>query len=81
MTVFQRHVMHTKLDICVLLVEDPGENRRPVARHWQTLLRNLYRIRLAKDGDRNLVIIDTDFTGRCKSNYHAIRITMTLLVY
>lgn len=79
--VFQRHVMHTNLDICVLLVDDPGGNQRPVVRHWQTLLRNLYRIRLSTDGDRNLIIVDTDFMGRCKCNYHVIRATMTLRVY
>ena len=59
----------------VLLVEEtgiPGENHRPVARNWQTLSH------LTMNGvqTHNFVVIGTDFTGSCKSNYHTIANTM-----
>ena len=63
----------------VLLVEEteiPGENHRTVASHWQTLTHNVVsstpRLELT-----TLVVIDTDCTGSCKSNYHTIRTTTT----
>jgi hypothetical protein len=50
----------------VLLMEKSGvsgENNRPVASHWQTLV--WFKLAL-------LVVIGADCTGSCKSSYHAI---------
>ena len=57
----------------------PGENHLPVASHWQTLSHNVvsstpYHERGFKL--TTLLVIDTDCTGSCKSNYHTIT-TMT----
>ena len=64
----------------VLLVEEnrvSGENHWPVARHWQILSYNvvlsipgLSRVRT------KLVLIGTDCTCSCKSNYHIITTMM-----
>jgi hypothetical protein len=70
----------------------PGENHQSVASQWQTLSHNvvsctprhekdsmLYRIHLFPwEGFEltTLVVIGTDCTGNCKSNYHTIT-TMT----
>jgi len=61
----------------VLLVEEtgvPGENHRHVASHWQTLLHNVVsstpRFELT-----TLLVIGTDCTCSCKSNYHTIKTT------
>jgi hypothetical protein len=40
----------------------------------------LYRIRIAMNGVRTLVVICTDCTCSCKSNYHTIMTTTVLLV-
>ena len=61
----------------VLLVEEtdvPGENHRPDANHRQNLSHNVDRVQLAKNGFEftTLVVIGTDCTGICKSNYHTI---------
>ena len=58
----------------VLLVEDigvPGENHRPVAILWQTLSHNVVHLALIEIWTPNfIVVIGTDCTGSCKSNYH-----------
>ena len=58
----------------VLLVEEtgePGEHYRPVASPDK-----LYHIILYRTGFEltTLVVIDTDYTSSCKSNYHLIMI-------
>ena len=62
--------------LSVLLVEEtvPGENHRPVASHWQTSshLMHLVHLAWAGFGLTTLVVIDTEFTGSWKSNYHTI---------
>ena len=58
----------------VLLVGEsgvPGENNRPVASHWQTLSHNLVSCTTLTA----LMVIGTDCTCSCKSNYHAITTT------
>ena len=61
----------------VLLEETelPGENPRSVASDWHTLSHNVYRVHLAMNGVWTLVMINTDCTSRCKSNYHTITTT------
>ena len=58
----------------VLLVEETGENHRPVASHSQTLSHNVVQStpRLSGIPTHTLVVIDTDCIGSCKSNYHMI---------
>ena len=70
-----------------LLVEETGvrgENHWPVARHWQTLSHNV--VSNTPRHDRGswsgfeltmLVLIDTNCTCICKSDYHAITTTTT----
>ena len=65
----------------VLLVEEagiPGENHRPIGIHWQTLSHTVVSStpRL-KQGLKiaTLVVIGTDCTCSCKSNYHTIMTT------
>jgi len=64
-----------------LLLEETGgdgENHRPVASHLQTLSHNVVSSTPRdKRGFklRTLVMIDTDCTGSCKSNYHTITTT------
>ena len=50
----------------------PRENHRPVASHWQTYHIMLYRVHLAWAGFEliMLLVIGTDCSGSCKSNYH-----------
>ena len=68
----------------VLLVEEtgvPGKNHRPVSSHWKTLSHNVISNTLRQDRGSNelttLVVIGTDCTGGCKSNYHTITSTTT----
>jgi hypothetical protein len=65
----------------VLLVEEtelPGENHPPAANHWQIYHIIFYRVDLACMGLEltTLVVIGTDCTGSCKSNYHTITTMM-----
>jgi hypothetical protein len=60
----------------VLLVEEtgePGENHWPVTSHWQTLSHNVVLSTPRHERGfelATLVVIGTDCTGSCKSNYH-----------
>jgi hypothetical protein len=54
----------------VLLLEETGENHRPVASHRQTLSHNVIHLELTAS-----VVIDNDCIGSCKSNYHPITAT------
>ena len=63
-------------NISAILVEETGENHRPVASHWQTLSCNVVHLALIKIrthsicGDRHRLHI-----GSLKSNYHTITTT------
>ena len=54
----------------------PGENRRPVVSHWQTLSITQCRIEYTSPWTvfklTTLVVIGTDCIGSCISNYHTI---------
>jgi len=54
----------------VSLVEETGENHRPVASHWQSLSHDV--VSSTPRQERTLVVIGTDYTGNYKSNYHTI---------
>jgi hypothetical protein len=57
----------------VLLVEEtrvPGKNHRPAAGHWQTLSHVVSSTWVGFELTI-LVVIGTDDTGNCKSNYYA----------
>jgi hypothetical protein len=61
--------------LSVLLVEEtgvPGENHWPVASNWQTLSHNVVWTGFKLI---TVVVIGTDCTGSCKSNYHTITTT------
>jgi hypothetical protein len=60
----------------VLLVEETGEHHRPVASHWQNISHNVVSStpRLSGFELAPLVVIGTDRTGICKSNYHTITV-------
>ena len=58
-----------------------GENHWPVASHWQTLSHNVVSNTPRYERGielKILVVIGTDCTGSCKSNYHAITTTTAL---
>jgi hypothetical protein len=66
----------------VLLVEETGvlgENHWPVASHWQTLSHNVVSSTSPWTWFEliTLVVIGTDCTSSCKSNYHTITTTTT----
>ena len=51
----------------------PGENHWPAASHWQTLSLNVVSstpAALAGIEITTLVVIGTNYIGRCKSSYH-----------
>jgi hypothetical protein len=53
----------------------PGENHRPFASHWQTLSHNVVSSSWTRFKLTTSVVIGTDCTGSCKSNYHTITTT------
>ena len=61
----------------VLLEEEAGENNRPVASHWQPFSHNVVEYTSPWTGFEltTLVVVGTDCTGSCKSNYHTIMAT------
>ena len=66
----------------VLLVEEtrvPGENHGHDVSHWQTL--SHYTSPCAGFKLSTLVVIGTDCTGSCKSNYHTIMTMMAASLF
>jgi hypothetical protein len=68
----------------VLSVEEtrvPGENHPSITSHWQTLSHNVVLSTSPWTGfePTTLVVIGTDCTGSCISNYHTITTVFTLL--
>jgi hypothetical protein len=62
----------------VLLGERTGENHRPVACHWQHFITQScieYTSPWAGLELTTLVVLGTDYTGSCKSNYHTTTTT------
>jgi len=63
----------------------PRENHQPVTSHWQSWSRHimLYWVNLAwtRFELTMLVVIGTDCTGSCKSNYHTIMTMMAPICY
>jgi len=67
----------------VSLVEETGENHRPVASNRQTLSHNVVlSIPCHEQGSNSqlLVVMGTDCTGSCKSNDHTITSTTASLL-
>ena len=66
-----------------LLAEETGvsgENHRPAANHWKTLchkVASIYSSLWTGIELTTVVVIGTDCTGSCKSNYHTITTTTT----
>ena len=61
--------------LSVLLVEETRvcrENHRPISSHWQTWSHNVLSTYFDWAGFQltTLVVIGTNFTGSCESNYH-----------
>jgi hypothetical protein len=79
---FQRHFQQyiRYIVLVSLLVEESGENHRPVAKLYHIML---YRIHLAwaKFELTTLVVIGTDCIGSYKSNNHTITTTTTPLIF
>ena len=63
----------------VLLVEESGENHRPVTSHWHTLSHKVVSSTPCPSGIRTHNMIGNDYTGICKSNYHMIMTMMATL--
>ena len=51
---------------------EAGENHRLAVSHWQTLSHNVISSTPHMSGIWTFVLIDTDYIGSCKSNYHTI---------
>jgi len=69
----------------VLLVEEtevPRENHWTAASHWQTLSHNVISSTPHHEQDliTTLMVIGTDCTDSCKSNYHTTTTTTTLYI-
>ena len=73
--------------LSILLVEEtgvPGENHWPAASHWQILSHNVVSNTPCHEQGSfklTLVVIGTDCTGSCKSNYHMIRTMMASVIF
>ena len=65
----------------VLLVEETGENHRPVASNWQTLSHNVVHLARPRFVLTTSVVIGTDCICSCKSNYHTIMATTAQLTF
>jgi len=66
----------------VLLVKETEvlwENHQPVSSHWQTITKSCIKYTSPWAGFEltALVVIDTHYTGSCKSNYHKITTATT----
>ena len=70
--------------ISVLLMEENSENHQPVTHHWQTLLHNIVSSTHHHKWEFELttsVVLGTDCTVSCKSNYHMIMTTTAPLFH
>jgi hypothetical protein len=77
--------------LLVLLMDETGvpvENLRPVASHWQTYHIMFFHFCCIEYTSpragfelTTLVVIGTDSTGSCKSNYHTIMTTTAMVIY
>jgi hypothetical protein len=69
-----------------LLAEEnkvPGENHRPAASHWQTWSQCCIEYTSPWTGFKLTIfmVIGTNCTGSCKSNYHAIKTTIAPVLF
>jgi hypothetical protein len=65
--------------LSVLLVEETGENHRPIPFYWQTSSHNVLSSTWTGFELTTLVVIDADYTGSNKSNTHTITTNPTRL--
>ena len=60
---------------------DTRRNHRPVANHWYTVSHNVVSStprHKQSSNSQTWVVIGTDWTGSCKTNYHTITTTTTM---